>query len=102
MLGVGCVVRGGVTIGHMRHLYLPPTGGPGQNTFLLGERRYAPVLAVVTFLEERGLPFIGHHEHIGSRQNSNFLRVMVLIGEFEPCLAKHVDEFGYKGRRKPS
>ena len=34
---------------------------------------------------------IGHNEHIRSRQNSNILGVVELIGEFEPCLAKHLD-----------
>ena len=38
----------------------------------------------------------------GSRHNSNVLGVMELIGEFEPCLAKHFDEFGEKGPRKPT
>ena len=52
-------------------------------------------------LEHRGLSFIGHDMHIGSRQNSNFLGVMKLIGEFEPCLAHHLEEFGEKGPRKP-
>ena len=51
---------------------------------------------------DRGISFIGHDEHIGSRPNSNFLGVVELIGEFEPCLAHHLDEFGEKGPRKPS
>ena len=39
----------------------------------------------------------GHDEHIRSRQNSNILGVVELIREFEPCLAKHLDEFSEKG-----
>ena len=49
------------------------------------------VLAVVSFLEDRLLPFIGNDENIGSKHNSNLLGGMELFGEFEPCLAKHVD-----------
>ena len=60
------------------------------------------VVAVVTFLAERGLPFRGHDEHIGSRHNGNFLGVMELIAEFDPFLAKHVEEFGNQGRGNPS
>ena len=60
------------------------------------------VVAVVTFLAERGLPFRGHDEHIGSRHNGNYLGVMELIAEFDPFLAKHVEEFGNKGRENPS
>ena len=60
------------------------------------------VVAVVTFLAERGLPFRGHDEHIRSRHNGNFLGVMELIAEFDPFLAKHVEEFGNQGRGNPS
>ena len=60
------------------------------------------VVAVVTFLAERGLPFRGHDEHIGSRHNGNFLGVLELIAEFDPFLAKHVEEFGNHGRGNPS
>ena len=59
------------------------------------------VLAVVSFLEDRLLPFTGNDENIGSKHNSNLLGGMELFGAFEPCLAKHVDEFGCKGRPKP-
>ena len=38
-----------------------------------------------------GILFIGHSEHIGSRQNCTIQCVMTLIGEFEPCFTKHVD-----------
>ena len=44
--------------------------------------------------------FIGHSEHIGSRQNSTFQCVMKPISEFEPCLTKHVDEFWSEGATK--
>ena len=60
------------------------------------------VVAVVTFLAERGLPFRGDDEHIGSRHNGNFLGVIELIAEFDPFLAKHVEEFGNQGRGNPS
>ena len=41
---------------------------------LLSGRIVRRVVAVVTYivLSDRGLSFIGHDEHIGSRQNSNF------------------------------
>ena len=60
------------------------------------------VVAVVTFLAERGLPFRGHDEHIGSRHSGNFLGVIKLIAEFDPFLAKHVEEFGNQGQVNPS
>ena len=60
------------------------------------------VVAVVTFLAERGLPFRGDDELIGIRRNGNFLGVIELIAEFDPFLAKHVEEFGNKGRGNPS
>ena len=67
---------------------------------VLGGYSSQTVVAVVTFLEERRLPFIGHDEHIRSRHISNFPGVVELIRECEPCLAKHVDEFDDKGATK--
>ena len=60
------------------------------------------VVAVVTFRAERGLPIRGDVELIGSRHNGNFLGVIELIEEFDPFIAKHVEEFGNKGRGNPS
>ena len=56
-------------------------------------------VVIFIILADIGLSFIGPDEHVASRQNSV---VMELTGEFEPCLAKHLDEFGEKGSRKPS
>ena len=39
---------------------------------------------------------------IWSRHNGNFLVAIELIAEFDPLLAKHVEEFGNQGRGNPS
>ena len=56
------------------------------------------VVAVVTFLAERGLPFRGHDEVIGSHANGNYLGIMELLSQFDPFLARHIERHGKKGR----
>ena len=48
------------------------------------------IVAVVKFLAERGLPFRGHDEIIGSSTNGNYLGVLEIISQFDPFLAQHI------------
>ena len=56
------------------------------------------IVAVVKFLAERGLPFRGHDEIIGSQANGNYLGILELISQFDPFLAAHIDKYGNRGR----
>lgn len=56
------------------------------------------VLAVVRFLSERGLPFRGSNEVIGSPNNGNFLGIIELIAEFDPFLSEHIKKYANQGR----
>ncbi|KAK0143819.1 hypothetical protein N1851_017976 [Merluccius polli] len=42
------------------------------------------VVAVITFLGARGLPFRGDNELLGSAHNGNYLGLLELIAEFDP------------------
>ena len=59
-------------------------------------------VAVVTLLAERGLAFRGDNQTIGSPNNGNFLGVLELVAQFDPFLAKHIEDFGNAGRGTPS
>ena len=48
------------------------------------------VVEVIKFLAERGLPFRGQDEIIGSKSNGNYLGVLELISKFDPFLAAHM------------
>uniref|UniRef100_A0A672HX76 TTF-type domain-containing protein n=1 Tax=Salarias fasciatus TaxID=181472 RepID=A0A672HX76_SALFA len=56
------------------------------------------VVAVITFLGERGLAFRGNDELLGSPHNGNYLGVLELISQFDPFLAEHRNRHGLKGR----
>lgn len=56
------------------------------------------VVSVVRFLGERGLPFRGSEEKIGSPNNGNFLGIIELIAEYDPFLEQHIKLFANKGR----
>jgi hypothetical protein len=56
------------------------------------------VIAVVKFLAQRGMPFRGYDEIIGSKHNGNFLGIIELIAQFDPFLDNHLKEYGYAGR----
>ena len=51
------------------------------------------IVAVVTFLAERGHPFRGHIELFGQKDNGNYLGLL----EFDPFLAEHIRGYGNKG-----
>lgn len=56
------------------------------------------VVAVIQFLAERGLPFRGDDEILGSPHNGKFLGILELISQFDPFLSEHIKRFGQKGR----
>ena len=71
------------------------------------ERQYwsndlSRIVAVVKFLADRGVPFRGHDEIIGSPTNDNYLGVLELISQFDPFLAQHIERQGARGRAKIS
>jgi hypothetical protein len=55
------------------------------------------VVAVITFLSERGLAFRGDTEEIGVPTNGNFLGCMELIAKFDPFLSDHMHRYGNPG-----
>jgi len=60
------------------------------------------VVAVIKFLAQRGMPFRGDDELIGSVHNGNFLGLMELLAQFDPFLENHLKEYGNAGRGIPS
>ena len=55
------------------------------------------VVAVVTFLSQRGLAFRGQNEVFGSNNNGNFLGIIELLAQFDPFIADHVSRFCIPG-----
>ena len=60
------------------------------------------IVAVVTFLAERGHPFQGHTELFGQKYNGNYLGLLELLSQFVPFLAEHIRRYGNKGRDQVS
>lgn len=56
------------------------------------------IVAVIRFLDERGLPFRGRNEVFGSPNNGNYLGIFELIAEFDSTLKQHIDTYAQKGR----
>ena len=60
------------------------------------------VVAVIRFLAQRGMPFRGDDEILGSAHNGNFLGILELIAHFDPFLQSHLQQYGNAGRGVPS
>ena len=60
------------------------------------------VVAVTTFLSERGLAFRDTEEIKGSKNNGNFLGVTELIAQFDPFLMGHLKKSGNPGSGRQS
>ena len=60
------------------------------------------IVAVVTFVAERGHPFRDHTELFGHKYNGIYLGLLVLLSQFVPFLAKHIRRCGNKGRGQVS
>jgi hypothetical protein len=56
------------------------------------------VVAIVKFLAERGLPFRGRDEQLGSVHNGNFLGIAELLAQFDPFLSEHLGRCVASGR----
>jgi hypothetical protein len=52
------------------------------------------VVSVVKFSSERGLPFRGQNEEIGSVNNGNFLETIKLLAKYDASLGDHLNKFG--------
>lgn len=79
----------------------------GLQQQLLEQKKYwinvlRRVVAIVKFLAQRGMPFRGDDDQLGSIHNGNFLGIMELIAQFDPFLDSHLKEHGNAGRGKPS
>jgi hypothetical protein len=62
----------------------------------------AVLQSVIRFLAQRGLPFRGDDELLGSVHNGNFLGILELIAQFDPFLQSHLQKYGNAGRGVPS
>lgn len=60
------------------------------------------VVVAVKSLATRGLPFRGKTDKFRSPNNGNFMMILEAIAEFDPFLAKHLDNFGNPGKGKTS
>jgi hypothetical protein len=56
------------------------------------------IVATIRYLSERGLPFRGSNETIGSPRNGNYLGTLELLAMFDPFLAEHIKHNANKGR----
>lgn len=53
--------------------------------------------ATIVFLCERGLPFRGSEEKVGSSSNGNYLGILELISQFDPFLSQHIKKHANRG-----
>ncbi|KAK0156468.1 Zinc finger MYM-type protein 1 [Merluccius polli] len=60
------------------------------------------VVAVIKFLSERGIPFRGDNEHLGSSHNGNYLGILELLAQFDPFLMDNFQKHGQKGHGSTS
>lgn len=49
-------------------------------------------------MASRGLAFRGSEDRLGSKHNGNYLGLLELLAEYDPCLKSHIDKYGNKGR----
>ena len=55
------------------------------------------IVAVITFIAERGLAFRGDEEVFGSAHNGNYLGMLELLAQFDPFLREHIKNYAQKG-----
>ena len=56
------------------------------------------VVEATIILSERGLPFRGSDEIIGSKSNGNYLGLLETIPKFDPFLAQHINHHANRGK----
>ena len=56
------------------------------------------IVAVISFIAERGLAFRGDEEIIGSAHNGNYLGILELLAKFDPFLQEHIKNYAHKGK----
>jgi hypothetical protein len=56
------------------------------------------VIATITFLAEKGLPFRGKNNEFGSVHNGNYMGCLGLIAKFDPFLSGHISKYGNQGK----
>ena len=56
------------------------------------------IVETIRYLSERGLPFRGSNEIIGSPRNGNYLGTLELLAIFDPFLVQHIKRNANKGR----
>ena len=52
------------------------------------------MVAIITILGARRLPFRGDNELLGSVHNGNYLELLEPIAEFDPFLKEHLEKHG--------
>lgn len=52
------------------------------------------IVAVISFLAERGLPFQDTTEQLGCSNNGNYRGCLELVSKFDPFLAQHLEVYG--------
>jgi hypothetical protein len=60
------------------------------------------VITTINFLAERGLPFRGKNNELGSVHNGNYMGCLEFIAKFDPFLSEHISKYGNKGKNNVS
>lgn len=73
-----------------------------DNEILYWKKVLIRIIEIIKFLSSRGLAFRGTNEHIGMKDNGNFLGAVELLSQFDPFFASHVEQFADSGKGIPS
>lgn len=56
------------------------------------------VVSTIKFLTKHGLAFLGDNQNLFSKNNGNFLGSLEYLSEYDPFLAKHLQNYGNPGK----
>lgn len=73
-----------------------------DNEILYWKKVLIWIIEIIKFLSSRGLAFRGTNEHIGMKDNGNFLGAVELLTRFDPFIASHVEQFADSRKGIPS
>jgi len=73
-----------------------------DNEILYWKKVLIRIIKISKFLSSRGLAFRGTNQHIGMKDNGNFLGAVELLTQFDPFIASHVEQFADLGKGIPS